>query len=121
MILRTVLCYVVAMKPMYFVMKIIVTKPLNKEKKSHFFTWLSCWFVLGSLLLAKIFKLLKLSSFLGMLLAGIIIGPFALDLIDINILNISDDLRQIALIIILIRVREVVDSIEDWWLFLLMY
>lgn len=58
---------------------------------------------ISSLLLAKIFKLLKLPSFLGMLLAGIIIGPFALDLIDINILNISDDLRQIALIIILIR------------------
>lgn len=36
MILRTVLCYVVVMKPMYFVMKIIVTKRLNKEKKSHF-------------------------------------------------------------------------------------
>lgn len=58
---------------------------------------------ISSLLLAKIFKLLKLPSFLGMLLAGIIIGPFALDLIDINILNISDDLRQIALIVILIR------------------
>jgi len=35
-ILRTVLCYVVVMKPMYFVMKIIVTKRLNKEKKSYF-------------------------------------------------------------------------------------
>lgn len=36
MILRTVFCYVVVMKPMYFVMKIIMTKRLNKEKKSHF-------------------------------------------------------------------------------------
>ncbi len=33
---RTVPCYVVAMKPMYFVMKVIVFKGLYKEKKSHF-------------------------------------------------------------------------------------
>jgi len=36
-ILRTVFCYVVVMKPMYFVMKIIVTKRLNKEKKVIFY------------------------------------------------------------------------------------
>ena len=38
-----------------------------------------------------------------MLLAGIVIGPYALNLIDVNILEISDELRQIALIVILIR------------------
>lgn len=59
--------------------------------------------ILSSLLLAKVFKLIKLPPILGMLLAGIIIGPNVLDLIDVNILNISNDLRQIALIVILIR------------------
>jgi hypothetical protein len=35
-IFRTVLCYVAAMKPMYFIMKVVVFKGLYKEKKSHF-------------------------------------------------------------------------------------
>ncbi len=59
--------------------------------------------IIISLLLGKIFKLLKLPPILGMLLTGILMGPYLLDLIDINILNISADLRQIALVVILIR------------------
>ncbi len=59
--------------------------------------------ILISLMLSKIFNLLKLPPILGMLLAGIIIGPFALNLIDPNILNISTELREIALVVILIR------------------
>ena len=46
---------------------------------------------------------LKLPSLLGMILVGIIMSPYALDLIDESILNISADLRQIALVIILTR------------------
>ncbi len=38
-----------------------------------------------------------------MIIAGIIIGPYALDLLDSSILNISAEIRRIALIIILIR------------------
>ena len=48
-------------------------------------------------------KKLKLPSLLGMMLAGVILGPYVLDLIDGSILNISADLRKIALIIILTR------------------
>ncbi len=59
--------------------------------------------ILSSLLLSKIFSLIKLPPILGMLLTGMLIGPYALDLIDIDILNISADLRKIALIVILIR------------------
>lgn len=44
-----------------------------------------------------------LPGLLGMLMTGIILGPYVLDLIDENILLISSDLRKIALIIILIR------------------
>lgn len=53
--------------------------------------------------LGGIFKKLKLPSLLGMLLTGILLGPYVLNLLDPTILNISTDLRQIALIIILTR------------------
>ena len=46
---------------------------------------------------------LKLPGLLGMLLTGILLGPYVLDLIDPSILNISADIRKIALIIILTR------------------
>ena len=59
--------------------------------------------ILISLILAKIFNLLKLPPILGMLLAGMILGPYALNLIDSSIMDISTDLREIALIVILIR------------------
>ena len=49
------------------------------------------------------FNKLKLPSLIGMLLTGIILGPFVLNLIDESILTISSELRKIALIIILTR------------------
>ena len=48
-------------------------------------------------------KKLKLPSLLGMLLTGVVLGPYVLDLLDPSILNISAELRKIALIIILTR------------------
>ena len=53
--------------------------------------------------LSGIFQKLKLPGFLGMLITGIILGPYVLNLISPDILNISADLREIALIVILIR------------------
>lgn len=50
-----------------------------------------------------LFEKCKLPGLLGMLLLGILIGPYSLNLIDENLLNISADLRKIALIIILLR------------------
>ncbi len=55
--------------------------------------------MLGNLLFIK----LKLPGLLGMLIAGVIIGPYSLNLIDDSVLSISADLRNIALIIILLR------------------
>lgn len=52
---------------------------------------------------------LKLPGLLGMIITGIILGPYVLDLIDPSILNISADLRKIALIIILTRARLTLD------------
>lgn len=38
-----------------------------------------------------------------MLLTGIVLGPYVLNLLDENLLNISSELRKMALIIILMR------------------
>lgn len=46
---------------------------------------------------------IKLPSLLGMLITGIVLGPYGLNLLDGGILGISADLRKIALIIILTR------------------
>lgn len=46
---------------------------------------------------------LKLPSLLGMLITGIVLGPFGFNLLDNSILGISAELRKIALIIILTR------------------
>lgn len=59
-------------------------------------------FFLG-LVLSWIAGALRLPPLLGMLAAGMILGPYALDLIDGSLLAISSDLRQIALIIIVLR------------------
>lgn len=54
-------------------------------------------------ILGLLFEKFNLPSLLGMLITGIIVGPFALNLLDENILIISGDLRKFALIIILLR------------------
>ena len=53
--------------------------------------------------LGALAKRLGLSSLVGMLIAGMILGPYALNLLSDSLLNISADLRQLALIIILTR------------------
>ncbi|NCA94974.1 MAG: hypothetical protein EOM79_02660 [Epsilonproteobacteria bacterium] len=45
----------------------------------------------------------KLPRIVGMLLAGVVFGPFVLNLIAPQVLEISLDFRQIALVIILLR------------------
>ena len=46
---------------------------------------------------------LRLPGLMGMIFTGILLGPYAFNLIDVSILNISSELRRIALIIILMR------------------
>lgn len=53
--------------------------------------------------LSGIFKMLNLPGLIGMILAGIILGPFSLNLISPSLLTIAAELRQIALIVILLR------------------
>ena len=59
--------------------------------------------ILLGLSLGKLFNNLKLPSLLGYILTGIIISPYAMNLIDTSLLNIAPQLRQIALVIILTR------------------
>ncbi len=59
-------------------------------------------FLVG-LALASICQKLKLPRIIGMLLTGILLGPYVLNLFDKSILGISADLRQMALVIILIK------------------
>lgn len=59
-------------------------------------------FLMG-LALGGLLQKIKLPPLLGMLITGIVLGPYALNLIDANLLAVSADLRRIALIIILLR------------------
>lgn len=59
-------------------------------------------FLLG-LALGTIFNRLKIPALLGMLITGIVLGPYALNAISPSLLAISTELRQIALVIILMR------------------
>lgn len=58
---------------------------------------------LAGLSLAAICQRIKLPRIIGMLMTGIILGPFVLDLFDPSILGISSELRRMALVIILIK------------------
>jgi NhaP-type Na+/H+ or K+/H+ antiporter len=59
--------------------------------------------ILIGLISNLVFTKLKLPGLLGMLLSGIIIGPNVLNLMSPELMNVSGDLRKIALIIILLR------------------
>lgn len=59
--------------------------------------------LIAGMSMGQICRKIKLPSLLGMLLTGIVLGPYVLNLIDAGILNISPELRKIALIIILTR------------------
>ena len=59
-------------------------------------------FLVG-LSLAAICQILKLPRIIGMLITGILLGPYVLNVLDPSILSISSELRQIALIIILLK------------------
>ena len=65
-------------------------------------TSLALIFLVG-LSAAGICRRLKLPRIIGMLITGIVLGPYALDFLDPSILSISAELRQAALIIILLK------------------
>lgn len=65
-------------------------------------TSLALIFLVG-LSAAALCRVLRLPRIIGMLLTGVLLGPYALNLLDPLILEASADLRQMALIIILLK------------------
>ena len=59
-------------------------------------------FLVG-MFLGWLFKKMQLPSLVGMIITGILLGPYVLNLLDDSILMVSADFRQIALVIILFR------------------
>ena len=74
----------------------------NIKDANVMLTSLAFIFLLG-LLLSSIFNKLKLPGLMGMLLTGMLLGPYVLNLLSPSLLSVSIDLRQLALIIILMR------------------
>ncbi len=58
--------------------------------------------ILG-LLSDYLFRKIRLPGIIGMLFAGILAGPYVLNLIDPTLLKVSSDFRMIALVVILLR------------------
>lgn len=63
---------------------------------------LSLIFIVG-LAMGAICQKLKLPRIIGILVTGIVLGPYVLDLLEPSILSISAELRKMALIIILLK------------------
>lgn len=74
----------------------------NLSKGEIMLTDIAIIFIFG-IFMAYIFEKIGLAPIIGMLIAGIIISPNQLNLVSEEIINISADLRQIALVAILTR------------------
>lgn len=59
--------------------------------------------ILVGFIVMKLFQVMRLPGLIGLLIIGVVFGPYALGLLDQDLLLISQDLRLFALIIILIR------------------
>ncbi|MCK9267988.1 MAG: cation:proton antiporter [Alkaliphilus sp.] len=59
--------------------------------------------LLLGLLSNRLFEKLKMPGLLGMLILGVVVGPYGLNILQPDMILISADLRKIALIIILLR------------------
>ena len=75
---------------------------LRFERRDKLLISLSYIFLAG-MFLSWLCKKMRLPGLLGMIFTGILLGPYCLGLIDSSLLNISSELRKIALIIILMR------------------
>lgn len=72
---------------------------------------LSLIFLVG-LAMAAIVQRLQLPRIVGMLVTGILLGPYVLNLLDPSILGISSELRQMALVIILLKAGLSLDLLD---------
>lgn len=79
-----------------------VYKNLCYEEDTWMLTSIALIFLLG-MIFGNLFKRLGLPGLLGMLLAGMLLGPYMLNMLDKGILLNASTLRQLALVIILTR------------------
>ncbi len=63
----------------------------------------TAFIILFGLILGAIMKKIHLPSLIGYLLVGFLLGPYCLNWLDTSILQISAELRRIALVIILMK------------------
>lgn len=75
----------------------------NTPNRSDFMTTSLALMILLGLAANYLFTRAKLPGLLGMLILGILLGPYVLNWLDPDLLRIAVDLRKIALIIILLR------------------
>lgn len=74
-------------------------------------TSLGLMYLVG-LSMASVCRRIRLPRIIGLLITGIVLGPYALDLLDPSILGISSELRQLALVIILIKAGAVARPLD---------
>nr|WP_300004183.1 cation:proton antiporter [Tissierella sp.] len=74
----------------------------NDEERRKMAMSIGLIIILG-FIFQRAFEKIKLPGLLGLLILGVIVGPFGLGLLDKDILSASGDLRKIALIVILLR------------------
>ncbi|NLI83762.1 MAG: sodium:proton antiporter [Deltaproteobacteria bacterium] len=65
--------------------------------------WSLALIIILGLAADQIFRRMKLPGLLGMLIVGVLCGPYVLDLIAPEMMTVSGDFRRIALIVILLR------------------
>lgn len=81
----------------------IIAIDISKNRNGGFMlASLSLIFLVG-LAMGAICQKLKLPRIIGILVTGIVLGQYVLDLLDPSILSISAELRKMALIIILLK------------------
>ncbi|RJQ38002.1 MAG: sodium:proton antiporter [Nitrospiraceae bacterium] len=61
------------------------------------------WIILLGLFSDYLFRKLRLPGLIGMLLTGMLMGPYAFNMIDPALMTLSSDFRMTALIVILLR------------------
>ncbi len=76
--------------------------PTPERKRTMMLLSFALIFLCG-LTFAAILEKLRLPRLLGMLAAGMLLGPYALNWIDGSVLGISAQVRQIALVVIMLR------------------
>ena len=74
----------------------------HRRRKAQRLTSLALIFLSG-LAMNALCRRLRLPDIIGMLAAGMLLGPYALNLLDGQVLDISPSLRQMALVVILLR------------------